>query len=127
MAKQSNLEKTGFEKRQELEVRNDYTRNDEYKETHKDAISDGDPLGKGTRHGGHTHVIPSDDKSVITGYNYHQLDTQHGGGLYDIKGRNGIGGREYLAAISKYNEEHPYGDTSVDTSLNIKDGQYFVK
>ena len=83
--------------------------------------------GKGTGHGGHTHVIPSDDKSDLHRYNYGMIDTYNGGGLYDIKGRNEIGGREYLQTINKYNEDHKYGEGSVDTSLNIKDGQYFVK
>lgn len=124
---QNNLEKKGFEKRQELEVRNDYTKADQYSESHPDAKSDGDPLGKGTGHGGHTHVIPSDDKSDLHRYNYGMIDTYNGGGLYDIKGRNEIGGREYLQTINKYNEDHKYGEGSVDTSLNIKDGQYFVK
>ena len=128
MAQQTNLEKKGFEKRQELEVRNDYTRNDQYSSSHKDALSDGvSPLGKGTGHGGHTHVIPSDDKSNITGYDYSQFDTQNGGGVYDIKGRNGIGGRTFLAAISKYNESHEYSRNNIDTTLNIEDGQYIMK
>ena len=127
MARQTNLEKKGFEKRTELEVRNDYTKNEQYSSRHKNAISDGDVKGKGTNHGGHTHVIPSDDKSVITGYNYSQFDTENGGGLYDIKGRNGIGGREYLQNISKYNEENQYSVNLIDTQLNVRDGQYIVK
>lgn len=127
MAQQTNLEKTGFEKRRELEVRNDYTKNDEYSYTHRDAIADGDVKGKGTGSGGHTHVIPSDDKSVTTRYNYGMFDSSRGGGLYDIEGRNGVGGRQYLQTISKYDAEHEYGANSVDTSANIKDGQYFIK
>ena len=48
MAVQTPLEIKGFEKREDLIVRNDYTKNEEYNETHRDAISDGDPQGKGT-------------------------------------------------------------------------------
>ena len=55
---QSCLEVKGIEKRQEGLVRNDYTKNDEYSQIHPDAISNGDPLGKGTGHGGHTHYLP---------------------------------------------------------------------
>lgn len=131
MAVQSPLEIKGFQKRDELLVRNDYTKNEEYNETHKDAISDGDPQGKGTGHGGHTHVIPNhelalnDENSVwYSPYNYSQFDTEHGGGQYDIEGRNGIGGRNWIKAISKFNEENQYGLNYVDTSLNVAEGQY---
>ena len=131
MAVQSPLEIKGFQKRDELLVRNDYTKNEEYNETHRDAISDGDPQGKGTGHGGHTHVIPNhelaqnDENSVwYSAYNYSQFDTENGGGQYDIEGRNGIGGRNWLKSISKFNEENQYGLNYVDTSLNIAEGQY---
>lgn len=46
--------------------------------------------------------------------------------IYDIKGRNGIGGRDRAMSISIYNQENPYGPTSVNTEKNIEDGQYFV-
>lgn len=131
MGKQVPLEIKGFEKREDLIIRNDYTKNDEYNETHKDAISDGDPQGKGTGHGGHTHVIPNHELALNTPdhiwyseYNYSQLDTENGGGSYDIEGRNGIGGRNWIKAISKFNEENQYGIDYVDTTLNIADGQY---
>ena len=53
---QSCLEKKGIEARNKTLVRNDYNRNDEYNPMHPDALSNGDPLGKGTGHGGHTHT-----------------------------------------------------------------------
>ena len=46
-----------------------------------------------------------------------------GGGLYDIEGRNGVGGRRFLMNISKYNANNEYGVNSVDTSANLADGQ----
>ena len=55
---QSCLEKKGIEARGEALVRNDYSRVDEYSELHCDALSNGDPLGKGTGIGGHTHSTP---------------------------------------------------------------------
>jgi hypothetical protein len=58
--------------------------------------------------------------------NYSNFDTDGGGGLYDIKGRNEIGGRERLMAISIYNKENQYGPALVDTSLNVADGQIVV-
>ena len=131
MGKQSYLEKKGFEKRDELVVRNDYTKNDEYSATHPDAISNGDPQGKGTGHGGHTHVVPdrnliltTEDGVSYSKYNYSELDTENGGGSYDIEGRDGIGGRNFLQSISKFNRENSYGLNYVDTSLNIAEGQY---
>ena len=128
MAKQTCLEKTGLERRQEELVRNDYTRFDEYSQTHKDAISDGDPLGKGSGHGGHTHSIPNCDlpKGMM---DYSNFDTQASnlGGLYDIEGRNGVGGRNFLKTISLYNEENSYGINSVDTTANVEDGQIVIK
>ena len=52
---QSCLEKKGIESRQEHLVRSDYNKDDFYSVTHKDALSDGDVLGKGTGSAGHGH------------------------------------------------------------------------
>jgi hypothetical protein len=118
---QSCLEKKGIEARTESLVRNDYDRIDYYSDLHSDAIGNGDPLGKGTMVGGHTHSTP--DCSKPSSIDYSNFDTMNGGGLYDIEGRNGIGGRNFLLNISKYNSEHEYGrgSHSIDTSAN--DGQ----
>ena len=128
---QTCLEKRGMEARHEQITRSDYNIEDEYSATHKDAMSDGDAQGKGTGHGGHTHVIPNHELALNTPdhiwyseYNYSQLDTENGGGSYDIEGRNGIGGRNWIKSISKFTEENQYGLDYVDTSLNIAEGQY---
>ncbi len=121
---QTCLEKKGIEKRQETIVRNDYNRNDEYSSTHPDAISDGDPQGKGTGAGGHTWSTPDCNKPGSISYS--NFDTENGGGQYDIEGRNGVGGRNFLMNISVYNREHEYGPTLVDTSANVADGQIRV-
>ena len=128
MAKQSNLEKKAIEKRQENRVRSDYNLENQYSSEHKDALSDGDPLGKGNGHGGHTHYIPDAEKPS-TMYDYSNFDTTSTniGGSYDIKGRNGIGGRVFLENISLYNKDNQYGVDSVDESLNIQDGQVIIK
>jgi hypothetical protein len=115
---QTNLEKKSIEARNTALVNNDYTSKDGYSTLHSDAISNGDPLGKGTLIGGHGHSIPNQDiPSVIK---YENFDTSQGGGLYDIEGRNGIGGRNFLMNISKYNAtyEYGYGVNSIDTSAN---------
>ena len=122
---QTCLEKKGIEARNEALVRNDYTRVDEYWAGHPDALATGDPLGKGTGHGGHTHSVPDCNKP--SSIDYSNFDTSdRAGGLYDIAGRNGIGGRTFLKNISVYNEEFEYGANLVDTSLNVADGQIRV-
>lgn len=118
---QTCLEKKGLEARREARVRNDYGMNDEYSAQHPDALSNGDPLGKGTGHGGHTHSIP--DCTKPSAINYSNFDTTGGGGKYDIEGRNGNGGRTFLQNISLYNENNQYGPNMIDTSANVADGQ----
>lgn len=118
---QTYLETKGKEVRDESLVRNDYERNDPYSVLHSDALSNGDPLGKGTGIGGHTHSMPNiGGPSYI---NYADFDTSNGGGLYDIEGRGGVGGRNFLKNISLYNDKHEYGPNLIDTSLNRADGQ----
>lgn len=126
MGKQTCLEKKGIEARHETLIRNDYNSSDEYSAQHKDAISDGDPLGKGTGHGGHGHWLPDCSKGQ-TMIDYSNFDTENGGGLYDIEGRNGKGGRNWLKNISLYNENDQYGPNSVDTTANQFDGQIVLK
>ena len=121
---QTCLEKKGIESRNDSLVRNDYNKNDIYSEIHPDAISDGDVKGKGAGHGGHTHSIPDCNKT--TAISYANFSTENGGGLYDVEGRNGKGGRIFLQNISKYNKENQYGPHSVDTSANLADGQIIL-
>lgn len=126
MGKQTCLEKKGIESRHENILRNDYGATDEYSAQHKDAISDGDPLGKGTGHGGHGHWLPDCSKGQ-TMIDYSNFDTENGGGLYDIEGRNGKGGRNWSKNISLYNENGQYGPNSVDTTANQLEGQVIIK
>ena len=122
---QSCLEKQGIEERSNEIVRSDYNFENPYGPTHPDAMSDGDVQGKGTGRGGHDAWLPDCTKpnNMI---NYSNFDTENGGGLYDIKGRNDVGGRERSLARSKYNKEQPYGADLVNTSENIALGQYYV-
>lgn len=128
MGKQTCLEKVGIEKRHDTIIKNDYNIEDQYSQLHKDALSDGDPLGKGSGHGGHTHYIPDCNKpSSMMDYSNFDTDAENIGGSYDINGRNGIGGRNYLKTISLYNEENQYGPNLIDTSANVEDGQIIIK
>lgn len=125
MAKQSRLESEAIDIRKEHLVKNDYQRTvNEYDESHNDALSDGDPLGKSTGNG-ITYSVPDASKSK---YQYtHNVDTENGGGLYDIDGRNGMGGRKRAQVINLYSQEKQYGENSVDTTKNIEEGQYVVR
>lgn len=123
--KQSRLETEGLSKRHELEVISDYQKNtNEYNESHKDAMSDGDPLGKGT---GVSMGFSVPGQTTNRGINYSNLNTKEGGGEYDIEGRLGVGGRIRSSVINLYNNEQSYGIESVDTSKNVAEGQFVVK
>jgi hypothetical protein len=122
---QTCLEKRGIEERGEELRRSHYTINDQYGPTHPDAMSDGDPQGKGTGHGGHNAWLP--DCTKPTGMiDYSNFDTENGGGEFDIKGRNGIGGRDESLSRSMYNKNQPYGASLVKTTENVLQGQYRV-
>lgn len=132
--KQSALGYFGAEEREKELVRNrEYSKGElEYKETHKNALSNPDkPLGKGVSNSDHQAYTPILDveqkKYQKDNYNRNSINTSNGGGLYDIKGRNGDGGRERLVKINLYSKENPYGDGSIDMEENLNDGQYFVK
>lgn len=124
MAKQSRLEQEALDKRNELRVISDYSQTNEYSESHKDALSDGDPLGKGTGVplGMASQPGATNNKSI----SYSNMDTENAGGQYDIEGRNGVGGRKYLSLINLYNKNSQYGVDSVDTSQNVADGQITI-
>ena len=122
---QTCLEKRGMEERNQEIVRSDYNQESPYSATHPDAMSDGDPQGKGTGHGGHNAWLPDCTKPTNM-IDYSNFDTVNGGGIYDIKGRNDIGGRERSLARSMYNYEYQYGANLINTAENVADGQYYV-
>ena len=122
---QSCLEKRGIEERGNETGRSDYNANDPYGPTHPDAMSDGDPQGKGTGHGGHNAWLPDCTKPTNM-IDYSNFDTFNGGGEYDIHGRNDVGGRERSLARSMYNAENAYGADLVNTAENVAQGQYYI-
>lgn len=123
---QSCLEKRGIEERKKEIVRSDYNIENQYSSTHEDALSNGKPLGKGTGHGGHTAWLPDCSKPTTT-INYSNFDTFNGGGVYDIEGRNDIGGRLKLISSSLYNYTNEYSANLVDTEKNLLDGQIQIQ
>lgn len=123
---QTCLEIRGIEEREQEIVKSHYSSENPYGAGHPDAISDGDVLGKGTNHGGHTHWLPdcTQPKTKLVLSNF---DTTNGGGKYDIEGRNDIGGRRRALAMSMYNKDYEYGSNLVNTEANRNQGQFFIK
>ena len=118
---QTCLEQRGMEQRAVERVRRTYNEDNQYGPTHPDALSDGDVNGKGTG-GDHTAYLPDCNKPK--GYfDYSNFNTVTGGGLYDIEGRNGIGGRRKALASQLYNADNQYGASLVNTAQNVADGQ----
>lgn len=127
MAIQTRLEAEGLALRKETNVKNDYNPKTEvYSDTHEDALTHNDelhPLGKGSGHGGHTHTRP-DKNASKTAIDRSQIDTENGGGSFDIYGINNAGGRLRSQSINIYGPENQYNENSIDTSKNIEDGQW---
>lgn len=114
---QSYLEIQGIEARGEQTARSDYNANDEYSETHKDALATGDAQGKGTgNYGGHGFSVPDMTKPKEQ-MNYCGLNTFEGGNNCDYAAR------ETMLARSIYGPDRQYGvNIKIDTKNNK--GQY---
>ena len=119
---QTCLEKRGIPARASALTRNDYNVSDQYSERHKDALSDGDPQGKGVNMSGHGFSLP-DHNLVGAGISRTNFNTESGGGEYDIDGFNGHDGRKKQTMHNLYNEENQYPG-NIDMSGNV--GQYNV-
>lgn len=102
---QSNLEKKGIIKRNELEVKNTFNSVNEYEE--KDAKKGGEGTGSLVDH-------------TLT-----YFDSSTGGGVADLAERK----KQLLYApkgLNRYTSEQGYGEqVTIDTSLNV--GQYIVE
>jgi len=120
---QSCLEKRGIEERHNEIVRSDYTRENPYSETHPDALATGDRQGKGTGHGGHTHWLPdcNGPKGV---FNYSNFDTNPASGMGNDLDNEA---RKQSMVRSLYSSDEPYTEKIVDTSKNVREGQYVIR
>lgn len=134
MTKQSRLEAEGIQAREEQVRRNYYQQSkgdeditSEYSAQHKNALSDGDVKGKGINNGESMGVLYPNRNASKTQLGS-TIDTSAGGGLYDIEGRNGIGGRKRSIIKNLYSAENPYGSDSVSCDEHVKNyNQYIVK
>lgn len=130
------LEIYSMDARHVMETRSDYQRVNKYSETHPDALApdysngqgrihttdDGSvyTMGKGTGHGGHSHWLPH-CTSQIGVFDYSNFDTalaSHAGNELDNTARN------EAIVRSLYGPNNPYG--SIDTALNVQEGQYVI-
>lgn len=114
---QSKLEKVSIEERNNEILKSDYNKNMPYSAMHKDAISDGDKLGKGTNHGGHTHFLPDQTKAATT-IDYSNFDTENGGNNVDVESRS------KALASSLYNKDYQYGAHLINSEENQRNGQF---
>lgn len=119
---QTCIEKRSIEERNKEIVRSDYNKENQYNAAHKDALATGDAQGKGTGHGGHTHSLPNCDGQLNV-ISYSNFDTQissNAGNKSDNDARN------RALARSLYNNENVYSAKLVDTTENVREGQYRV-
>ena len=119
---QSCLEKRSIDERKKELVRSEYTADNQYSVTHPNAMATGDKKGKGTGHKGHTFWLPNCNGSLgVINYSNFDTDIESGAGNSDDNTA-----RNTAMARSLYNPEHPYSEKLIDTSENVKEGQYFV-
>lgn len=119
---QSCLEIVSINERHEEIVRSDYNYENQYNAQHPDALSNGDTQGKGTANGGHSYWLP-DCRSYIgtSTFRYDDFDTA----VSSNAGNNADNeARTTSLARSMYNAENQYSARSVDTSANLREGQY---
>jgi hypothetical protein len=50
--------------------------------------------------------------------------TENGGNIYDIEGRNNVGGRKQAVSLSLYNKDYQYGLHLIDSEENQRQGQF---
>lgn len=122
---QSCLEILSIEERHEEIIRNDYTREDPYSATHPDALATGDWQGKGTGAGGRQHSIPDCTSFMGTStFAFDDFDTapsSNAGNDTDNQKRN----ESFVRSL--YTAENNYYDRQLDTSANVREGQYVVE
>lgn len=122
---QSCLEILSIKERHNEIIRSDYNKENQYSATHPDALATGDWQGKGTGAGGRQHSLP--DCTSFTGasvFKFDDFDTapsSHAGNNKDNEKR------EESFVRSLYTAENNYYNRVIDTSANVREGQYVVE
>ena len=105
--------------RHEQEARSDYQRDNQYSALHPDALASSGN-GKGTGHGGHSHWLPNCRGSIGV-FNLSNFDTSISSGAGNDC--DNIARNKSLAR-SLYNTNNVYSQLLVDTSRNVREGQF---
>lgn len=117
------LEIVSMEERHRELLKNEYNPNNEYTNSHPDALNidnGDDKRGKGTGSSGHSHWLP-DCSGQLGVINYSNFDTDvsfHAGNRSDNDART------QSMTRSLYSKEKEYSLALVDTSANVAEGQY---
>ena len=120
---QTCLEARSMEERHREIVVNDYSRENIYTALHPNALATGDSKGKGTGRPGGTKIILPHCNGTLNVIDYSNYDTDP---------RSGAGNdtdnaaRNQSLARSLYNRENMYSAALIDSSANIREGQYSV-
>ena len=121
---QSCLEKRSMEERHVEIVRNDYNKDNIYTELHPNARATGDSKGKGTGQPGGMKFITPNCNGVIGVIDYSNYDTA----LTSKPGNDADNlARQKALARSIYNQDAPYEARMLNTTANIREGQYSVR
>lgn len=116
-------------------LRSYYQRENQYAREHPNALADdsNDIHGKGTGVTGADYWLPdcrgelgifrTDDFDTRSGFNPGASDRSVNGGPGNVDDREA---RRRNMTISLYSASSPYGEGSVDTSMNVADGQYVL-
>ena len=116
---QSCLEYVSMDARHEQEARSDYQRDNQYSALHPDALASSGN-GKGTGHGGHSHWLPNCRGSIGV-FNLSNFDTSISSGAGNDC--DNIARNKSLAR-SLYSTNNVYSQLLVDTSRNVREGQF---
>lgn len=120
---QTCLEIRSMEERHNEIVRNDYNRENIYNELHPNARATGDSKGKGTGQPGGLKVLKPNCNGVLNVIDYSNFDTAISSGAGNDTDNEA---RNRALTRSLYNEQNIYSAKLVDTTANIREGQYSV-
>lgn len=124
---QSCLEQIGIEQRHISQARSEYTRENQYDVNHVNAKATGDMKGKGTNGGGMSFWLPDCGSFITAGliskFRFDDFDTALDS---DPGCSTDQEARKTSLARSMYNGETQYTAALVDTSANVREGQYVM-
>lgn len=120
---QSCMEKRSMDERHDEITRNDYNRENIYNDLHPNARATGDAKGKGTGHPGGTKILRPNCNGVLNVVDYSNYDT-----AISSNAGNDSDNQARTTALTRslYNENNRYSAELVDTTANIREGQYSV-